>query len=86
MTTLQIVGNSPAAVKFLEYARTLPFVREKPERAKKSQLPQHVLDYEANLKPMTMEEYNAMIDEALEDFRAGRHISQEEMGRWIDSL
>ncbi len=28
MTTLHIADNSPAAIKFLEFARTLPFVTE----------------------------------------------------------
>ncbi len=28
MTTLHIADNSPAAIKFLEFARTLPFVKE----------------------------------------------------------
>ena len=28
MTTLHITGNTPAAIKFIEYARSLPFVKE----------------------------------------------------------
>jgi hypothetical protein len=28
MTTLHIMGDTPAAIKFIEYARTLPFVKE----------------------------------------------------------
>ncbi len=33
--------------------------------------------------PMTMEEYNAEIDRALEDYHAGRFISQAEMEKKI---
>jgi hypothetical protein len=38
-----------------------------------------------DIRPMTMAEYNAMIDEAEEDYRASRYISHEEMGKRIAS-
>ena len=38
---------------------------------------------EKEIVPMTMEEYHDMIDEAEEDFRAGRVVSHEEMGKRI---
>lgn len=83
-TTLNITSDSPEARKFLEYALSLPFVEKiKGETREKSQF---VLDYEASLKPMTMEEYHAMLDEAEDDFRNGRVISHEEMGRWIAGI
>jgi hypothetical protein len=37
------------------------------------------------IRPMTMTEYRTMIDDALEDKRAGRYISNEEMERRIAS-
>jgi hypothetical protein len=37
-------------------------------------------------RPMTLAELNAMIDEAEDDIRNNRHISHEEMLRWIDGL
>jgi hypothetical protein len=75
-TTLQINANSPEAIKFLEFARTLPFISEK--RAKpKSQ--------EADFRPMTMEEFNAEIDRAMEDYRAGRYITSAELKKKMAS-
>lgn len=41
-----------------------------------------VLEYERNLRPYTMEEINAMLDEAEADFAAGRGIPDEEA--WSD--
>jgi hypothetical protein len=36
-------------------------------------------DYEANLKPMTMDSYNQMIDKSLEDVRQGNVIDAREL-------
>ena len=41
-----------------------------------------VEEYERNLRPYTMEEINAMLDEAEADFAAGRGIPDEEA--WSD--
>ena len=41
-----------------------------------------VLEYERNLRPYTMEEINAMLDEAEADIAAGRMIPEEEA--WSD--
>ena len=38
------------------------------------------------LRPMTMEEFHARIDQAEEDIAAGRVYTQEEMERWINEL
>jgi hypothetical protein len=72
MRTLQITGNSLEANKFIEFARTLPFVREQ-------------YSEDEDIRPMTLKEYNAMLDEAEEDYRNGRFVSHEEMGRRIAS-
>jgi len=40
---------------------------------------------EKPMRPMTMEEFNAEIDAAEEDIRAGRVISHKEMGKRIAS-
>ncbi len=40
---------------------------------------------EGTLRPMTMEEYNAEIDRALDDYRAGRFISQEDLEKEMET-
>jgi hypothetical protein len=72
-TTLQIDVSTPEAVKFIEFARTLPFVSER--RAKQKE----------DIRPMTMEEFNAEIDGAMEDLRAGRVISSAELKKRMAS-
>ena len=51
---------------------------------------EHLIDYaekEESLKPYTMDEINAMLDEAEADIAAGRTISHEEMmRRWEEEL
>jgi hypothetical protein len=74
MRTLQITGDTPEAIKFFDFACTLPFVQEK--KAKQ-------IVTEDEFRPMTMVEYNAMIDEALADIRAGRTISQDNLEKEI---
>jgi hypothetical protein len=76
MTTLQINANTPDAMRFLEYARTLPFIREKQEES---------LERIPGLA-YTHEERIASALQGLEDYRAGRVISNEEMGKWISEL
>ncbi|MDR2912205.1 MAG: hypothetical protein LBV38_02735 [Alistipes sp.] len=77
MTTFQVDASSVEALKFIEFARTLPFVREKKTKRKST---------DETIQPMTLEEYHAEIDRSLEDYRAGRVISHEElkneMNRW----
>jgi hypothetical protein len=78
MTTLQIIGNSPDAMKFLEFARTLPFIREKLE------------EKPVELTPpcqYTVEEMRKGIRQAIDDYRAtGITYPQEEIERWIGRL
>jgi hypothetical protein len=52
-----------------------PFIGEK-----------HAKTREQEIHPMTMEEYNAMIDEAEDDILNGRTFSQEEMDKWVNGL
>ena len=75
--TFQVHADSPQAIKFIEYMRTLPFVEEK--KAKK-------VSNGSDLRPMTMDEFHRRIARSEEDFAAGRVVSNEDMGRWINSL
>ncbi len=76
---MQIVGNSPEAINFLEYALTLPFIRE--ERAEKQDASERIpgLAY-------SHRERLADLRQAKESYDAGRYISHEEMGKHIDGL
>ena len=78
MTTFRITSDSPEAIKFIEFARTLPYVEEK--KSRKSPAPDRIpgLAY-------TREERIAAALQGLDDYRAGRVISHENMGRLIDS-
>jgi hypothetical protein len=67
MTTLQITVDTPEARKFLEYARSLPFIREKREKKKEE------------IRPMTLEEFYADVDHAKEDLKAGRYVTTAEL-------
>ena len=40
---------------------------------------------EREIVPMTMEEYNAEIDRSLEDYRAGRYTTHEELKKEMES-
>lgn len=81
--TVEIKGGDPETRQVLEYLQALPFVTIKGEKRKK---PQHVIDYEAALRPMTMEEYHAFLEVGLDDIRNGRTTSNEEVGKWIANL
>jgi hypothetical protein len=48
-------------------------------------LPYEGAAYKENVRPMTLEEFHAMIDRSEEDIRAGRTISQEEVEKRIAS-
>ncbi len=78
-TTFQVNSDSIEAVKFIEFARTLPFVKEKKTKKEEpfEQIPG--LAY-------TAEERIASVLQGLEDYRAGRIVSNEDMGRWINDL
>jgi hypothetical protein len=70
MTTLQITGNGPEVMKFLGYARTLPFVSEKPAKEEEA------FERIAGL-PYTREERIAAIERAEEDYAAGRFVTSD---------
>ncbi len=78
MTTLHITSDTPEAMRFLEYARTLPFVREKRERR-----PRHAeedLPFERIPGlPYTQEERIASVRKSEEEIAAGRVISHEDL-------
>jgi hypothetical protein len=76
MTTLQITAETPEARKFIEYALSLPFIREKKEKKAK---------VKEEIRPMTMEEFNADIDRAMEDYHAGRYITSAELKKQMAS-
>ncbi len=85
MRTLQIVGNSPEAINFFEYARTLPFVREK--RTKKEEAAESALPPAPPCQYATAEEFRNRVREAVDEYRAtGVSFSQEEMERWASRL
>jgi hypothetical protein len=80
-TTLRINTNSPEAVFYGQRAGNYS-----PEAANFGNNTNHVPQNDDEMfRPMTMEEYRAMIDEAMEDKRAGRYISHEDMGKLIAS-
>ncbi len=64
MTTLRITNSSPEAMRFLEYARTLPFVEE---------------DGAIRSLPRTPEELREAVRQAEEDICAGHTYSMEEV-------
>lgn len=76
MTTLTITDNSPEAQRFLEYARTFPFVKETKEEKKRSARP----------CKYSIEELREHIDRSMEDLREGRFVTDEqlrnEMASW----
>jgi hypothetical protein len=77
MTTLQITSNSPEAINFLGYARTLPFIHENPAKERATEL--------APPCQFTAEELRGEVDRAVEARKRGRFISHEEMGKRIAS-
>jgi hypothetical protein len=64
MTTLRITNNSPQAVRFIEYAKTLPFVEE--EKAVRGM-------------PRTPEELRESVLRAEAEIKSGRTYSMEEV-------
>ncbi len=64
MTTLRITNNSPEAMRFLEYARHLPFVEE---------------DNRIHEVPHTAAELREAVLSAEVDIRAGRTYSMEQV-------
>lgn len=75
MTTLHINDSSPEALKFLENARTLPFVTEE-----RSLHEEDDISFERIPGlPYTREERLASVRRSEEDFRAGRVISHEDL-------
>jgi hypothetical protein len=67
--TLQVNADSPAAMKFIEYARSLPFVTEK-------RTTREAFERIPGL-PYTHEERIAAVQRAEEDYAAGRFVSSE---------
>ncbi len=84
MTTFHITAKTPEALKFIEFARTLPFVEEKKTKKTTTPSPDSSLDRIPGL-PYTREECIASAMQGLEDYHAGRVISHEDMGRLIDT-
>jgi hypothetical protein len=79
--TLEYDADSIEAMKFIEYVRTLPFVREIRERRMTRQMKrERTKEY---LRPMTMEEYRAKIARAMADIDAGRTITTEELRKKV---
>jgi hypothetical protein len=74
-TTLQIDTNSSEAIKFLEFARTLPFVSE--EGGSRQKIPFGRI----HGMPYTVEQLRARIAEAEEDYAAGQYIPHEAIQR-----
>ncbi len=70
--TLQITSDTPEARSFIKHAKSLPYVEVK--KSKKEDTFERIpgLAY-------TREERIAEIDRAMEDYRAGRYISHEEV-------
>lgn len=69
MTTLTIKDNTPEARKFLEFARTLSFVKDTTATEAKNTPP---CQY-------TVEELRAHIDESMESYRRGEVIPHDEV-------
>jgi hypothetical protein len=76
--TLQITADTPEARSFIKHAKSLPYVEVK--KSKKEETFEHIpgLAY-------TREERIAAALQGLKDFRAGRVVSHEEMGKIIAS-
>ena len=76
--TLHITADSPEARSFIKHAKSLPYVEVK--RSKKEEVFERIpgLAY-------TREERIASALRGMEDHRAGRVISHEEMGKQIAS-
>ncbi len=64
MTTLRITGNSIEALRFLEYARTLPFIEE---------------DKRFSSLPHTSEELHEAVLRAEQDVKAGRTYTMDQV-------
>ena len=79
--TLQIIGNSPEAMQFLENARTLPFIRVIGDRStSRKELAEDDIPFERIPGlPYTHEERLASVRRSMEDIRAGRVISHEDL-------
>lgn len=101
MITLIIHENSPEAKKFIEFAKTLPFVEESIQEIA-SVVREMEIDYERNAtkisdedmhpvwevspRRMTTEEYREKAEQAIKDVREGRTISHEELKkRWKEN-
>ncbi len=72
MTTLIIRENSPEAKKFIEFAKTLPFVEESRDEDEEE------FERIPGL-PYTKEERIASVRRSMEDIRAGRVYSAKEV-------
>jgi predicted transcriptional regulator len=71
MATPQILGNSPESFPFIGEAKA------------KHTSPRPLYREEEDIQPYTKEELNAMLDRSLEDIRAGRTVSHEEVKKRI---
>jgi hypothetical protein len=78
MRILQIICDTPEAIKFVEYALSLPFICEKKEETTAEHTPP--------CSYATVEEFRAAVFEGMDDIRAGRSISHEDMGKHISQL
>jgi hypothetical protein len=84
--TLEYDADSVEATKFIEFVRTLSFVREiRERRANKLTREQKRELKKEYFRPMTLEEYRADIDRATEDIKAGRTITSAELKRQMAS-
>jgi hypothetical protein len=71
-TTFKVNANSPEAIKFIEFARTLPFVEEK--KTKRT----HPCQF-------TVEELRERIVKGEEDYAAGRFVTSAELEKKMAS-
>jgi hypothetical protein len=80
MSTISLeYGANREATKSADIVGAIPFIREMRER----RVRRKALD--ATLRPMTMEEFRADIDCAMEDYRAGRTITSAELKKRMAS-
>ncbi len=84
MTTLTINDDSLEARKFIEYALSLPFIEVDNRIRKEKKLTRKEVDLLCIPGlARTVEDISAAADQAVEDFRAGRTTSHEEMKKKI---
>ncbi len=75
----QITADTPEAMQFLENMRTLPFVREI-RRGRSRRAEDNAIPFERIPGlPYTHEERIASVRKSMEDHRAGRVISHEDL-------